>query len=67
MNSNQTGIHLIPIGGSRTWETKEAKHVKVHGAKDKRQIIATIFSAVDGCCLHFQVIFQGTTTNLCLS
>jgi hypothetical protein len=62
INSNQTWIHLVPTRGSRTWETKKAKHVKVHGAEDKRQITVTISSTVDGRCLHFQVIFQGTTT-----
>jgi hypothetical protein len=62
VNSDQTGIHLVPTGGSRTWETKGAKHVKVHGAEDKRQITVTVSSAADGRCLSFQVIFQGTTT-----
>ena len=52
----------MPIGGSRTWETKGAKHVKVHGAEDKRKITVTVSSALDGHCLPFQVIFQGTTT-----
>ena len=62
VNSNQTVIHLVPTGGSRTWETKGAKHVKVHGVEDKRQITVTVSSAANGQCLPFQVIFQGTTT-----
>ncbi len=41
---------------------KRTKHVKVHGAEDKRQIIVTVSSAADGRCLPFQVIFQGITT-----
>ena len=62
VNSDQTWIHLVPTWGSRTWETKWAKHVKVHEAKDKRHITVTVSLAVDGCCLSFQVFFQGTTT-----
>ena len=62
VNSDQTWIHLVSTGESRTWETKEAKHVKVHGAEDKRQITVTVFLAADGRCLSFQVIFQSTTT-----
>ena len=62
VNSDQTGIHLVPTGGSRTWETKGSKHVKVHGAEDKRQITVAVSSAANGHCLPFQVIFQGATT-----
>ena len=62
VNSDQTGIHLVPTGGSRTWETKGAKHIKVHGTEDKHQVTVTVSSAANGHCLPFQVIFQGTTT-----
>ena len=61
VNSDQTWIHLVLTGGSKTWKTKGAKHVKVHGAEDKRQITIIISSAIDGYCLSFQVIFQCTT------
>jgi hypothetical protein len=62
VNFDQTGIHLVPIEGSKTWETKITKHVKVYGTENKRHITVTFSLAVDGCCLPFQVIFQGTTT-----
>ena len=57
VSTNQTGIHLVPIGGARIWETKGSKHVNVHGIEDKRQITVTIFSSAIGHVLPFQVIF----------
>jgi hypothetical protein len=27
VNTNQIQLHLVPIGGDRTWETRGAKHV----------------------------------------
>ena len=30
INIDQTGIHLVLIGGSRTWKTKNAKHIRIH-------------------------------------
>ena len=62
MNTDQIGIYLVPKGGSRTWETKGTKHIKVHGTEDKRQVTITVSSATNEHCLPFQVIFQGNTT-----
>ena len=62
VNTDQTCIHLVLTGGSRTWETKGAKHIKIHGTEDKRQVTVTVSSTANGHCLPFQVIFQGTTT-----
>ena len=61
VNTDQTGIHLVPTGGSRTWETKGAKHIRIHGQDDKRQITVAVSSAASGKCLPFQAIFQGIT------
>jgi hypothetical protein len=62
VNTNQTGIHLIPTGGARTWETKGSKHVNVHGVEDKRQITVGVSSVAIGEVLPFQIIFQGLTS-----
>ena len=35
VNTDQTEIHLVPIGGSITWETNGAIHVKIH-KQDKK-------------------------------
>jgi hypothetical protein len=59
VNTDQTGIHLVPTGGSRTWEEKNSKFVRVHGVDDKRQITVAASSAANGQVLPFQVIFQG--------
>jgi hypothetical protein len=31
VNIDQIGIHIVPKGGIRTWETKGFQNVKVHG------------------------------------
>jgi hypothetical protein len=61
VNIDQTGIHLVPTCGSRTWETKGAKHIRIQGQDDKRKITVVVSSAASGKCLPFQAIFQGTT------
>jgi hypothetical protein len=61
VNTDQTGIHLVPTGGAKTWEEKNSKYVKVHGVDDKRQITVAASSVANGQILPFQVIFQGLT------
>jgi hypothetical protein len=61
VNSDHTGIHLVPTGGSKTWETKGSKQVTVHGKEDKRQVTAVVSSTSDGVLLPLQVVFTGTT------
>ena len=55
-NIDQTYIHLVFTRGSRTRKIKITKHIKVHGAEDKRQVIITVSSAVNIYYLHFQII-----------
>jgi len=57
VNIDQTSIHLILIGGAKTWVTKSSKHVNVHSVEDKRQIIVVVSSSAKGVVLPFQVIF----------
>ena len=59
VNSDQTGIHLVPTCGTRTWDVKGTKHVAVIGVEDKRQITVTVSSSAAGNLLPFQVIFGG--------
>jgi hypothetical protein len=61
VNTDETGIHLVPTGGTRTWEEKNSKYVKVHGVDDKRHNTVAASSAANGQILPFQVIFQGLT------
>jgi hypothetical protein len=61
VNSDQTGIHIVPLGGARTWAKKGSKHVLVHGIEDKRQITCTVSSTIAGELLPFQLIFTGST------
>ena len=61
VNTEQTGIHLDPTSGARTWTKRGSKHVLVHEMKDERQVIVSVsFSANDNLLL-FQVVFTGTT------
>ena len=57
VNSDQTDIHLVPIGGARTWDTKGIKQVSVHGLEDKRQVTVVISSAATCEVLPFQIVF----------
>lgn len=50
------------IGGTRTWETKGFRHVKVHGMENQHQVTMVVSSFVNGQCLPFLVIFQGNTS-----
>jgi hypothetical protein len=61
VNTDQTGMHLVPTGGSRTWEKKGSKHICVHGKEDKRQVTVVVSSTAEGILLPFQVVFTGTT------
>jgi hypothetical protein len=60
VNTDQTGIHMVPSGGARTWAEKGSKHVLVHGMEDKRQITCSVSSTAAGNLLLFQLIFTGT-------
>jgi hypothetical protein len=59
---SQTRIHIVPIGGARTWETKGSQHVKVYGMEYQHQVTMAISSCTNGQCLPFQVNFQGNTS-----
>ena len=36
VNSDQTGIHLVPIAGDKIWDAKSTKDVKILGIEDKK-------------------------------
>lgn len=61
VNTDQTGIHLVPTGGAHTWAQKGSKHVLVHGVEDKRQITVSVSSSAAGDLLPFQLVFTGLT------
>jgi hypothetical protein len=62
VNNDQTGIHLVPTGGARTWDTKGIEQDGVYGLEDKRQVIVIVSSAATCKVLHFQIVFQGLTS-----
>jgi hypothetical protein len=61
VNSDQTGIHIVPSSGARTWAEKGSKHILVHRMEDKRQITCTVSSIAMENLLPFQLIFIGST------
>jgi hypothetical protein len=44
INTVETGLHVVPSGGEKTWERKGSKHVKVLGQEDKRQVTVVVSS-----------------------
>jgi hypothetical protein len=63
LNTNKIGVHLVPTGGDRSWETTGPKHVQVLGIEDKRQITIVVSSSIERSLLPLQVMFQGTTSH----
>jgi hypothetical protein len=61
INTDQTGMHLVPTGGSHTWKKRGAKDVKVLGIEDKRQITTCVSSSASDDFLPLQLVFTGTT------
>lgn len=62
VNSDQTGIHLVPAAGGKTWDAKGTKDVKILGMEDKRQITCVMSSSASGELLPIQAIFTGKTS-----
>lgn len=60
VNTYQIGLHIVPTGGERTWETRGAKHVDVLGMDDKRQVIVVVPTTANIMPLPFQAITAGT-------
>lgn len=42
VNFDQTGLHIVPTGGTRTFAVKGSKEVRLIGQDDKRQITGKI-------------------------
>jgi hypothetical protein len=48
VNTNQTGIHLVPTSREKTWENKRSKHIQVLGVEDKKEVILVVSSTTNG-------------------
>jgi hypothetical protein len=57
VNNDQIKIHLVPIVGETTWESKGTKHIQVLGVEDKRQITMVVSSLANGYLFPRKVIF----------
>ena len=66
VNTDQTGIHLVPTRGAYTWEKRGSKHILIHGANDKRQITVYVSSTTAGNILPFQVVSYEQLQNVYL-
>ena len=62
VNLDQTGIHLVPAAGGKTWNVKGTKDVKILGMEDKRQITCVVSSSASEELLPIQTIFTGRPT-----
>jgi hypothetical protein len=47
VNMDQTVMHLVPLGGSRTYDKRGKKEITVTRIEDKRQITIYVSSAAD--------------------
>jgi hypothetical protein len=61
INTDQTGMQLVPTGRLHTWKRRSAKDVKILGIEDKRQITSYVSSSASGNLLPLQLVFTGTT------
>ncbi len=61
VNTDQTGIHLVPTTGKITQESKSLKHIQVLGVENKRQVTVVVSFASNGNLLLEQVVFTHTT------
>jgi len=59
VNIDQARVHLVPIGGDHTWETRKAKHIQVLGIENKRQITTIVSSSTKGHCYLRKLCFKG--------
>jgi hypothetical protein len=62
VNMDQTAMHLVLSGGSRTYDKRGKKEIAVTRVEDKHQITICVSSVVDGTTLPPQLIFQGKSS-----
>ena len=60
-NTDQTGIHLMPTKGTKTWEEKGTKSVAVVGQENKRQVNVVVSSSSAGWYSSLPSDFTRTT------
>ncbi|KAL3702357.1 hypothetical protein R1sor_020379 [Riccia sorocarpa] len=54
---DQTGLHLVPVFGERTYARKDAREIAVFGKDDRRQITVAVSSTAAGELLSLQLNF----------
>ncbi len=62
VNMDQTVMHLVPSGGSWTYDKWGKKEIAMTGVEDKRQITICVNSAANRTTLPPQLIFQGKSS-----
>ena len=60
-NWDQTGLNYVAVS-NWTVEKEGAKHVKIKGLDDKRQITAVFGGTITGEFLPLQLVYQGKTS-----
>jgi hypothetical protein len=51
VDSDETGIHLVPKARECTWESRGSKHIHVLGIKDKKQMTMVVSSSASSLLL----------------
>jgi len=66
VNSDQTGVHLVPNGGEKTWEPKGTKHVQMLSLEDERKMTMVVSSNTIKNLLPPRIVFTGSTPKMIL-
>ncbi len=61
VNSDQIGVHLIPMAWEMTWESRGTKHVQVLGVEDKALVILVVSLVVNNVLLPNKIVFTSIT------
>ena len=64
VNTDHTGIYLIPRSGARIWAKRGLKHGVIHGMEENRQITVSVSSSANDNLVPFQVVFIGLKENV---
>lgn len=62
VNTDQSGSHLLPTRGIRTWEGNNSNSVAVTRIEDRRQATVCVLCSANGNMLSFLVIFSGRSS-----
>jgi hypothetical protein len=61
VNSDQIGVHLIPIERETTWESEGTKHIQIFGVKTKGLVILVLSLVANNVLPPNKIVFTSIT------